>query len=71
VEKRRLNKKSVYGSQSVSRSTALDPWHLFETNCCVSRIQSGFVQLKKKVKFTLEEAMKAQRGNRGAALLFL
>jgi hypothetical protein len=28
-------------------------------------------QVKVKVKFTLEQAMKAQRGSRGIALLFL
>jgi hypothetical protein len=30
-----------------------------------------YVQVKVKIKFTLEEAMKAQRGSRGIALLFL
>jgi hypothetical protein len=29
------------------------------------------VFVRKKVKFSLEQAMKAQRGSRGAALLFL
>jgi hypothetical protein len=29
------------------------------------------VQIKVKVKFTIEQAMKAQRGSRGIALLFL
>ena len=30
-----------------------------------------WVKVKVKVKFTLEQAMKAQRGSRGIALLFL
>jgi hypothetical protein len=29
------------------------------------------IKVKVKVKFTLEQAMKAQRGSRGIALLFL
>jgi hypothetical protein len=29
-----------------------------------------YVAVKVKVKFTLEQAMKAQRGSRGTALLF-
>jgi hypothetical protein len=36
---------------------------------CCSSITSHFIN--KKVKFTLEQAMKAQRGSRGIALLFL
>ena len=32
---------------------------------------SRTVELKVKVKFTLEEAAKAQRGSRGVAVLFL
>jgi len=37
------------------------------------RLSSEFdnTSLDKKVKFTLEQAMKAQRGSRGIALLFL
>jgi hypothetical protein len=34
-------------------------------------ICSVFINIKVKVKFTLEQAMKAQRGSRGIALLFL
>jgi hypothetical protein len=30
-----------------------------------------YVLIKGKVKFTLEQAMKAQRGSRGTVLLFL
>jgi hypothetical protein len=33
--------------------------------------QTFVVRIQIKVKFTLEEAMKAQRGSRGIALLFL
>jgi hypothetical protein len=36
---------------------------------CVCVLISNWV--KAKVKFTLEEAMKAQRGSRGVALLFV
>ena len=31
----------------------------------------AYVRVKVKVKFTLEQAMKAQRGTRGTALFFL
>jgi hypothetical protein len=32
---------------------------------------NGYAKLKVKVKFSLEQATKAQRGSRGIALLFL
>jgi hypothetical protein len=35
------------------------------------RIEHRFLGSKVKVKFSLEQAMKAQRGSRGIALLFL
>ena len=35
------------------------------------RIVATFVIVYLKVKFTLEQAMKAQRGSRGIAILFL
>jgi hypothetical protein len=37
----------------------------------VYRVLVGKVGVKVKVKFALEQAMKAQRGSRGIALLFL
>jgi hypothetical protein len=33
--------------------------------------KTGEVEVLKRVKFTLEQAMKAQRGSRGIAILFL
>ena len=50
-----------------------------ESNCFVECAASVFwntevwvkVKVKVKVKFTLEQAMKTQRGSRGIALLFL
>ena len=33
--------------------------------------RSGLEKVKMRVKFALEEAMKAQKGSRGIALLFL
>jgi hypothetical protein len=35
------------------------------------KVCNALVELKVKVKFSLEQAMKAQRGSRGIALLFL
>ena len=40
-------------------------------HCCVHRGQSLIRIVKVKVKFTLEQATKAQRGSRGIALLLL
>ena len=38
--------------------------HLFKA-------RNAYIRIKVKVKLTLEEAMKAQRGSRGIAVLFL
>jgi hypothetical protein len=37
----------------------------------MSKLKHRFDRQQLKVKFTLEQAMKAQRGSRGIALLFL
>ena len=40
--------------------------------CCLSlQLASDVHEVQVKVKFTLEQTMKAQRGSRGMALLFL
>jgi hypothetical protein len=45
----------------------LTPQHV----CVFSEYVEQLVKVKGKVKFTLEQAIKAQRGIRGIALLFL
>jgi hypothetical protein len=71
--------------QRRSKLTLLDPWRSGTTNqITVSHLRtpasSATLQWqpqilqnsdKVKVKFTLEQAIKAQRGSRGIALLFL
>jgi hypothetical protein len=47
------------------RSTFVDK---YQRNYLASHFQKA---VKVKVKFTLEQAMKAERGSRGVALLFL
>ena len=43
-----------------------------DARICVKKVRKrGKVKRKVKVKFSLEQAMKAQRGSRGIALLFL
>jgi hypothetical protein len=48
---------------------------MFLRNACdqlpVYMVTSNNIKVKVKVKFTLEQATKAQRGNRGIALLFI
>jgi hypothetical protein len=39
--------------------------------CCASLSTNKPIKVKVKVKFTIEQATKAQRGSRGTALLFL
>jgi len=40
-------------------------------NQLLHMITSYYIKVKVKVKFTLEQALKAQRGSRGIAQLFL
>jgi hypothetical protein len=47
------------------------PQNSDEIYCRFVRRQSDYEKVKVKVKFTLEQATKSQRGSRGIALLFL
>jgi hypothetical protein len=45
--------------------------HSYPTACFFATVIKYVLEVKVKVKFTLEQAMKVQKGSRGIALLFL
>ena len=58
----------------MNRFIAVDDVKIFSCFVIVQQLLEFFVgcdKVKGKVKFSLEQAMKAQRGSRGIALLFL
>jgi hypothetical protein len=68
---------SIYVLEIMQPKRYTNPWNTLKHICYSTstsfsplRPSSG-VQVKVKVKFILEQVMKAQRGRRGIALLFL
>jgi hypothetical protein len=52
------------------QETGINIWHLFH-NTGIKEITMERAKLVEKVKFVLEQAMKAQRGSRDVVLHFL